>query len=113
MTAADSGRQLFAAVLGPFVLAIASAESRVLVQSPYFVPDQGVMDSLVSQSLAGVDVRLMMTGIPDKKLPWWAALMEEEAAAASSSRAEPLKVGRQAWRGRPGPPGKSGKLRVR
>ena len=31
------------------------------------------MDSLVAQSFAGVDVELMMAGIPDKKLPWWAA----------------------------------------
>jgi len=61
------------AIRQAFVLAIASAETRVWVQSPYFVPDQGVMDALVSQSLAGVDVRLMMTGIPDKRLPWWAA----------------------------------------
>lgn len=56
-----------------FVLAISSAQTRVWVQSPYFVPDQGVMDALVSQSLASVDVRFMMTAHPDKKLPWWAA----------------------------------------
>ena len=61
------------AIRQAFVLAIASAESRVWVQSPYFVPDQGVMDALVSESLAAVDVRFMMTGIPDKRLPWWAA----------------------------------------
>ena len=61
------------AIRQAFMLAIASGERRVWVQSPYFVPDQGVMDALVSESLAGVDVRFMMTGIPDKRLPWWAA----------------------------------------
>jgi len=56
-----------------FLIAIGSATSRVRVQSPYFVPDQGVMDSLVVQSLAGVDVEVMMAGVHDKRIPWWAA----------------------------------------
>lgn len=56
-----------------FLIAIGSAESRVRVQSPYFVPDPGLMDALAGQSLAGVDVELMMAGVHDKRLPWWAA----------------------------------------
>ena len=61
------------AVRNAFLIAIASAETRVQIQSPYFVPDQGIEDALVAQSLAGVETRLMMTGVPDKKIPWWAA----------------------------------------
>jgi cardiolipin synthase len=56
-----------------FLVAIGSATIRVRVQSPYFVPDQGLMDGLVAQSFAGVDVELMMAGVHDKRLPWWAA----------------------------------------
>jgi cardiolipin synthase len=56
-----------------FMVALGSARSRVRVQSPYFVPDQALVDSLVTQSFAGVGVQLMMAGVPDKKLPWWAA----------------------------------------
>lgn len=56
-----------------FMVAIGSARTRVRVQSPYFVPDQALADSLVTQSFACVDVELMMAGVPDKKLPWWAA----------------------------------------
>jgi cardiolipin synthase len=63
----------WAAVRNAFLIAIASAEKRVQIQSPYFIPDQGIEDSLVAQSLAGVETRLMMTGVPDKKIPWWAA----------------------------------------
>lgn len=70
-----------------FVLAIASAETRVWVQSPYFVPDAGVMDALSAQSLAAVDVRLMMTGHPDKKLPWWAAFSYLRTFTHSGGRA--------------------------
>jgi cardiolipin synthase len=61
------------AIRQAFLIAIASAERRVQIQSPYFVPDQGIENVLVAQSLAGVETRLMMTGIPDKKIPWWAA----------------------------------------
>ncbi len=63
----------WAAVRNAFLIAIASAEKRVQIQSPYFIPDQGIEDALVSQSLAGVETRLMMTGVPDKRIPWWAA----------------------------------------
>jgi cardiolipin synthase len=61
------------AVRNAYLIAIASAEERIQVQSPYFVPDQAIEDALISQALAGVDTRLMMTGIPDKRIPWWAA----------------------------------------
>jgi cardiolipin synthase len=63
----------FQAVRNAFLLAITSANRRVRVQSPYFVPDEAIQEALVAQSLAGVDMQLMMTGVPDKKIPWWAA----------------------------------------
>jgi cardiolipin synthase len=63
----------WAAVRNAFLIAIASAEKSVQIQSPYFIPDEGIEDALVAQSLAGVDTRLMMTGVPDKRIPWWAA----------------------------------------
>ena len=52
------------AVRNAFLIAIASAEKRVQIQSPYFVPDEAIEDALVAQSLAGVETRLMMTGVP-------------------------------------------------
>ncbi len=71
---ANSGPESrWAAVRNAYLLAIASAEKRVQIQSPYFVPDEGIEDALIAQSLAGVETRLMMTGVPDKKIPWWAA----------------------------------------
>jgi cardiolipin synthase A/B len=61
------------AIQQAFLIAIASAEKSVQIQSPYFVPDQAIESVIVSQSLAGVQTRLMMTGVPDKQIPWWAA----------------------------------------
>jgi cardiolipin synthase len=55
------------------MVAIAQAERSVFVQSPYFVPDYGIYDQLINAALSGVDVRLMMTGLADKRLPLWAA----------------------------------------
>lgn len=50
-----------------------SANERVYIQSPYFVPDQTFIDALVTAALSGVDLQVMMTGVPDKKFSWWAA----------------------------------------
>jgi cardiolipin synthase len=52
---------------------IANADQKVLIQSPYFVPDDSIRIAMETAALSGVDVRLMMTGIPDKHIPFWAA----------------------------------------
>ncbi len=44
------------------------------LQSPYFIPEVGLYDTMIyNAALSGVDVRFMMTGVPDKKVPYWAA----------------------------------------
>lgn len=53
--------------------AIASARHSLRIQSPYFVPDQAMFENLMNAALRGVDVKFMMTGKLDKKLPFWAA----------------------------------------
>lgn len=45
---------------------IASAKQRLYIMTPYFVPDDGMMQSLVNKALAGVDVRLVLPSVPDK-----------------------------------------------
>ncbi len=55
------------------MIAIAQAECSVYVQSPYFVPDYSLYDLLINAALAGLDVRFMMTGVPDRKTAFWAA----------------------------------------
>lgn len=53
--------------------AISNAEKKVWIQSPYFVPEMSYYDDMVEAALAGVDVRFMMTGWPDKKIAFNAA----------------------------------------
>jgi len=55
------------------MVAIGQAEESVWIQSPYFVPDYSVYDVMINAALSGIDVRLMMTGIPDKPVALWAA----------------------------------------
>ncbi len=54
-------------------IAISGAEDRVWLQSPYFIPDLSTYDAMIGAALSGVDVRLMMTGVPDNKTAWRAA----------------------------------------
>lgn len=53
--------------------AMSAARERIWVQSPYFIPTPDIYEIMINQALAGKDVRLMMTGVPDKTLPWRAA----------------------------------------
>ena len=55
------------------VIGIGEARERAWLQSPYFVPSTDIQIALVNAALSGLDVRLMMTGVPDKKSAWYAA----------------------------------------
>ncbi|MDW5564272.1 MAG: cardiolipin synthase [Methanomassiliicoccus sp.] len=53
---------------------IASAQHSIYIQSPYFVPDESVIDALRVAALSGVDVRVMIPRLPDHPLVHWASL---------------------------------------
>ena len=44
-----------------YFLMIMSAESKIYLQSPFFVPDESILEALKAAALAGIDVRLMFT----------------------------------------------------
>jgi cardiolipin synthase len=48
-----------------FVSALSSAERRIWISAPYFVPDEAVMKALQLAALRGVDVRIITTGKGD------------------------------------------------
>lgn len=52
---------------------ITNANHEVFIQSPYFIPDLAMMKAMESAAMSGIDITLMMTGIPDKKIAWWTA----------------------------------------
>ncbi len=56
-----------------FFTLIANADREICIQSPYFIPDASILSALESAALGGVDVKLMMTGVPDKRIAFWVA----------------------------------------
>lgn len=50
------------------------AQRYAYIQTPYFIPDESVMDALRIASLSGVDVRIMFPDRPDHPLVYWASL---------------------------------------
>ncbi len=46
---------------------IYSARETLYIQSPYFVPDDSFLESLQIAAMSGVDVRVMLPSVPDKK----------------------------------------------
>ncbi|MBN1794191.1 MAG: cardiolipin synthase [Candidatus Omnitrophica bacterium] len=52
---------------------INSAQRCISIQSPYFIPTDSIYRSLLSAALSGIELRIMMTGRPDRLLPFWSA----------------------------------------
>lgn len=50
------------------------AEDHIYLTTPYFVPDDGIFDSLRVAALSGIDVRIMIPGNPDHILVYWASM---------------------------------------
>ncbi len=57
-----------------FVKMMAGARKTLYLQTPYLIPDDTIADSLKIAVNSGVDVRVMIPGIPDKKFVYYATL---------------------------------------
>lgn len=57
-----------------FLRMINNAESYILIQSPYFVPDESILEALKIALLSGIDVRIMIPNKPDHIFIHWATL---------------------------------------
>ncbi len=64
----------FKSIRDAYIVVLLGARESVWIQSPYFVPDEPLITAICTAALTGVDVRLMMAGVPDKKLPFHAAI---------------------------------------
>lgn len=56
-----------------YFLLLTNANKEVWIQSPYFIPNDSILKAMQASALSGVQIHLMMTGVPDKKAPYWAA----------------------------------------
>ncbi|KGA98567.1 phospholipase D [Alkalihalobacillus alcalophilus ATCC 27647 = CGMCC 1.3604] len=55
-----------------YVKMIAQAKDSILIQTPYFIPDQTLFDILKIAALSGVDVKVMIPNKPDHPFVYWA-----------------------------------------
>lgn len=51
---------------------ISSAKNNIYIQTPYFVPDSSITESLKNAISSGVDVRIMIPSMPDHMFVYWA-----------------------------------------
>jgi len=52
---------------------INSAQKSIKITTPYLIPDDAILLALKTAALSGVDVKIMLPGIPDKKIVYWAS----------------------------------------
>lgn len=55
-----------------YIKMISSAKESILIQTPYFIPDASVLDTLKVAALSGVDVSIMIPNKPDHMFVYWA-----------------------------------------
>ena len=63
-----------------FLHAISSAQKRLWIVSPYFVPDEQLMSALQLAALRGVDVRVLIPENPDHQLVYYSSFSYLEQA---------------------------------
>lgn len=56
-----------------FFSMIVSAKRSIWIASPYFIPDEDILSALKIACLSGIDVRLMVPSIPDKRIVFYAS----------------------------------------
>lgn len=57
-----------------YIKMITTAEKSIYIQTPYFIPDESLMDAIRIACLSGVDVRIMIPRMPDHPFVYWATL---------------------------------------
>ncbi len=57
-----------------YIKMIMSAKEYVYIQTPYFIPDESLMDALRIAALSGVKVKMMIPNKPDHPFVYWATL---------------------------------------
>lgn len=57
-----------------YIKLITNAKKEVLIQTPYFVPDEAFMSALRIALASGVKVKIMLPSKPDHRTVWWVSL---------------------------------------
>lgn len=57
-----------------YIKLINDAKKSIYIQTPYFIPDEPVLEAIRLASVSGVDVKVMIPGLPDKKYVYYVTL---------------------------------------
>ncbi|MGM8366518.1 cardiolipin synthase [Virgibacillus sp. W0181] len=57
-----------------YIKMILTAKEYVYIQTPYFIPDESLMDALRIAALSGVKIKIMIPNKPDHPFVYWATL---------------------------------------
>lgn len=61
------------AVRQSYFALINSAQKSIKITTPYLIPDEGILLALKTAALSGIDIKIILPGIPDKKIVYWAS----------------------------------------
>lgn len=64
----------WAAIKNGYLKMISLAQRNIYLQTPYFVPDDSILEALKMAALSGVEVNLMLPAKPDHPFIFWASL---------------------------------------
>ncbi|MDD3889471.1 MAG: cardiolipin synthase [Syntrophomonadaceae bacterium] len=64
----------YPAIKNGYLKLISKASRNVYIETPYFIPDESILEALKIAALSGVDVRLMIPYKPDHPYVYWASL---------------------------------------
>lgn len=62
----------YPSIRNAYMAMINSAKKSIYIQTPYFIPDEGVLTALKLACLSGLDVRIMIPNKPDHIFVYWA-----------------------------------------
>ncbi|KJR48780.1 Cardiolipin synthetase [Desulfosporosinus sp. I2] len=68
----DGPDSIYSAILQSFFSMITMAKHSIYIETPYFIPDESLIMALKTAALKGLDVRIIVQGIPESKLTYWA-----------------------------------------
>ena len=63
----------WSSIMQTFFSAIATARSYIYISTPYFLPNESILTALLTASLSGVDVRMLLPEQCDSKLVHWSS----------------------------------------
>ena len=61
----------WANIMQVYFSAIATARETIYISTPYFSPDEGVLNAMKTASLSGVDVKMLLPGKSDSIVAYW------------------------------------------